>query len=126
MTMTYLLVHDKGDVVVASFNAVKIVDQVSIEQIEKEFQAVTVQAASARKLLVDFSPVEFISSMMIGLIVRLHSRCKREGIRLKLCGVSASILEAFKVTGLRKVLEIYPDELQALEAFVPPGPESDW
>lgn len=126
MTTTCLLVHEKGDVVVASFTAVRIADQASVAQIEKEFQAVTVQAASARKLLIDFSSVDFISSMMIGLIVRLHSRCKREGISLKFCGVSSTILEAFKVTGLRKVLEIYPDEVQALEAFVPPSTESAW
>ena len=54
---------------------------------------------------------------MIGMIVRLHGQCKREAIRLKFCGASAIVLEAFRITGLRKVLEIYPDERDALEAF---------
>jgi anti-sigma B factor antagonist len=126
MTMTYLLIHDKGDVVVASFATAKIMDRESIEQIEKEFQAVMGQVASKGKLLLDFSPVEFISSMMIGMIVRLHSRCKREGISLKLCGLSSNLMEVFRVTCLRKVMEIYPDEAEAMAAFAPSAPESAW
>jgi anti-anti-sigma factor len=125
MTMTALLVSDKEDVVVASFNEIKLVDQALIQQIEKEFQTLTAKAAPGRKLLVEFSRVESMSSMMIGLIVRLHSQCKREGVRLKLCGASPIILELFRITGLRKVLEIYPDESKSLEAFGRPGPEQD-
>jgi anti-anti-sigma factor len=53
--------------------------------------------------------------------VRLHNQCKREGGRLKLCGISSNIMEIFKITGLRKLLEIYPDATKALEAFGPTG-----
>ncbi len=123
MTMTALLVCDKEDVVVASFNENRIENQASIQQIEKEFQAVMARAAAGGKLLVDFSRVEAISSMMIGLVVRLHSQCKRVGVRLKLCVASPTILESFRVAGLRKVLEIYPDETKAIQAFAPPAAE---
>jgi anti-sigma B factor antagonist len=123
MAMTTLLVCDKEDVVVASFSESRLVDQALIQQIEKDFQALVAQAASGRKLLVDFSRVEFISSMMIGLIVRLQGQCKRAAVRLKLCAVSPTILEAFRITGLRKVLEIYADESKAIEAFALAGSE---
>jgi anti-anti-sigma factor len=121
--MTSLLVSDKDDVVVASFNEAKIEDLESIRQIEKEFRDLTIQAAVGHKLLVDFSRVESITSMMIGLVVRLHSQCKKDGVRLKLCAAAPSLLESFRITGLRKVLDIYPDEAKALEAFEQPGIE---
>ncbi len=125
MTMTALLVCDKGDVAAASFSETKIVDPNLIGEIEKEFRALAAKASAGRKLLVDFSGVESMSSMMIGLIVRLHSQCKREGIRFKICSASPTVLELFRITGLRKVLEIYPDEGKAIDAFVRSGPEPD-
>ena len=86
MTTTSLLIREKGDVTVASFNEAKIADATSIQQLERDFQVLVPQASSGKNLLVDFSRVEFVSSMTIGLIVRLHRDCKRGGVRLKLCG----------------------------------------
>jgi anti-sigma B factor antagonist len=121
MATTALLVREKDDVLIVSFNESKILEPELIQQMEKEFQNPALQAATRRKLLLDFSRVESLSSMTIGLIVRLHNQCKREGGRLKLCGISPNIMEVFKITGLRKLLEIYPDGIKALEAFGPPG-----
>jgi anti-anti-sigma factor len=72
-------------------------------------------------LLLDFSQVEFMTSAMIGEIVRLHSQCKCDKVRLKLCGICPNIAEVFKITGLAKVLEIHPDGIKAIEAFGPPS-----
>ncbi len=121
--MTVLLLAEKGDVVLASLNESKIADAQLIQQLESEFKTATNQASAGRKLLVDFSPVQFISSMTIGLIVRLYSECKRKGIRLMLCGLSPNLVEAFKLSGLSKMLDIHPDEATAIEAFAPAGPE---
>ncbi len=121
--MTALLLGEKGDVVLASLNESKIADAEAVQQLESELSAAMLQAAAGRKLLVDFSRVQFISSMTIGLIVRLHSQCKRKEIRLKLCGLSPALAEAFKLSGLSKVLDIQPDETTALAAFGPSGPE---
>ncbi len=121
--MAAVLFGEKGDVVLASLGESKIADPESVQQLESEFNSAMLRAATQKKLLVDFSRVEFISSMTIGLIVRLHSGCKRKGIRLKLCSLSPTLLEAFKLSGLSKVLDIYADETKAIEAFGPLGPE---
>ncbi len=117
MPMTSLQVCEKDGVVAVSFNEAKLVEEASIQQVEKDFQEPALQAAFKGNLLLDFTHVESVSSQMLGLIVRLHNRCKREGGRLKLCGISSGVLEAFKITGLRKVLDVYPDEAKALESF---------
>jgi anti-sigma B factor antagonist len=117
-----LLIRDKDDVVIASFTQVKILDQAAVHQIGEEFKDLTLQAAAGRKLLLDFSRVGFMSSAMIGEIVRLHKQCQHDKIKLKLCSISPNIREVFQITGLNKLLEIYPDGAGAITAFGPPSP----
>ena len=118
--MGMIEIRDKDDVVVVSFATVKILDQLAIDQIREEFKDLTLQAASGRKLLLDFSRVQFMSSSMIGQIVQLHKQCKKDKVKLKLCNISPDIKEVFKITGLTKLLDIYDDPADALAAFGPP------
>lgn len=118
--MEMIEIRDKDDVVVVSFATAKILDQVAIDQIREEFKDLTLQAASGRKLLLDFSRVQFMSSSMIGQIVQLHKQCKKDKVKLKLCSIAPDIKEVFKITGLTKLLEIHDDAAGALEAFGPP------
>ena len=120
--MDPLLIRDKEDVVVVSFNHAKILDDASIQQIGQQFRNLSLQAAAHRKLLLDFSRVEFMSSAMIGQIMKLHKQCKQDKIRLALCNICPNIMQVFKITGLTKVLEIHPDGAKALESFGPPAP----
>jgi len=120
--MDPLTIRDKDDIVIVSFNQVRILDQTVIEKIGQEFQNLTLQAAAGRKLLLDFSRVEFMSSAMMGQIMRLYKLCKKDKTRLKLCNICPNIMEAFKITGLTKLLEIHPDGPKAIEAFGPPAP----
>ncbi|MHC4179220.1 MAG: STAS domain-containing protein [Planctomycetota bacterium] len=118
--MGMIEIRDKDDVVVVSFTEVKILDQLAIDQVREDFKDLTLQAASSRKLLLDFSRVQFMSSSMIGQIVRLQKECKRDKVKLKLCNISPDIAEVFKITGLTKLLDIYKDGAAALAAFGPP------
>lgn len=118
--MGMIQILDKDDVVVVSFTEVKILDQLAIDQVREDFKDLTLQAASGRKLLLDFSRVQFMSSSMIGQIVQLHKQCKRDKVELKLCNIRPDIMEVFKITGLTKLLDIHKDTAAALEAFAPP------
>ena len=117
--MGMIRILDKDDVVVVSFTEAKILDQLAIDQIREDFKDLTLQAASGRKLLLDFSRVQFMSSSMIGQVVRLHKQCKQDKVKLKLCNISPDIMEVFKITGLTKLLDIHKDADGALEAFGP-------
>ena len=118
--MSSLLISDQQDVVIVSFKDVRILDDHSIQQIGEKFNDLTLQAASGRKLLMDFSHISFMSSAMIGQILKLHKYCKRDTIKLKLCGISPSIMEVFRLTGLTKILDIHPNRAEALAVFGPP------
>jgi len=120
--MASLTIDDEQDVVVVGFKDVTILDDTLIQQIGEEFKGLTLQAASGGKLLLDFSRVGFMSSAMIGQIVKLHKNCKRDKIKLKLCKISPNIFEVFQITGLNKLLDIQADREHAMAAFGPPPP----
>ena len=120
MSMGQLLIRDKDDVVIVSFQQNKILDKATIAQIGAEFKDLTLQAASDRKLLLDFGQVGFMSSMMIGTIVRLNKDCKRDKIKLKCCNIAPSIMEIFEITKLTKILDIHKTGADAIESFGSP------
>lgn len=118
--MPSLNIAENGDVVVVSFNDSKILDESAIRQIGEEFKKLTTEAAAERKLLLKFSGVGFMSSAMIGQVMRLSKQCKADKVDLKLSDIAPGIMEVFKLTRLDKILSIYPNETEALKAFGPP------
>jgi anti-sigma B factor antagonist len=114
---TYLELQDAGEVLVVSFKQASILDQGVIDQIGQELGQAGLEAASSRKMLVDFRAVDFMSSAMLGKIVQLHKRCKADKIKLKLCGIGSNPLEVFKITRLDKLFEIHKDASAALPTF---------
>jgi anti-sigma B factor antagonist len=120
MKMAMLDIQEKNDVVVVAFKQVKILDEATIRQIGEEFKNLTMEAAANRKLLLNFQKVEFMSSSMIGQIIRLNKQCKNDKVKLKLCTISPNIMEVFNLMRLHKVLQIHADEEEALESFGPP------
>ena len=114
-----LTIEDKEDVVVVSFQDMKILDQTQIDKIGREFKELTLQASADHKLLLNFDRVKFMSSSMIGQIMLLAKMCKKDKVTLKLCNICPNIMEVFKLMGLRKVLDIYKTEEDALKAFGP-------
>ncbi len=117
--MPQLKVADKSGVISVSFNATKILDEDSIREIGKEFMQVSRQAAGG-KLVLNFDRVAFMSSAMLGQIMRLAKQATSDQTELKLCGISSDIMEVFKLTKLDKVLEIHKSETEAIEAFDAP------
>ncbi|MDZ4781579.1 MAG: STAS domain-containing protein [Planctomycetia bacterium] len=117
--MPQLNITENGDVVVVSFVESKILDESMIRQIGEEFKKLTTEAAAERKLLVKFSGVGFMSSSMIGQVMRLSKQCKADKVELKLSDIAPAIMEVFKLTRLDKILAIHATEAEAIKAFGP-------
>lgn len=110
---------EAGDVLVVYFTDAKILDEARIQQIGQEMMQKEGEAATSdsKKMLVNFQGVQFMSSAMIGKLVLLNKKSKKDQIDLKFCGISPNVLEVFKITRLNKVFTILPDEEKALGAF---------
>lgn len=122
MSETPLLVREQEGVVMISFGQSRIAGELLIQQLGNQLHELVPRAAVNRKLLLDFSGVEFMSSLMIGQILRVQKQCRQSEIHLKLCSLSLNVLEVFKITGLTKLMEIHPDAQKAMEAFAPSEP----
>ena len=65
-------------------------------------------------LVVDFSSVQFLSSAVLGLLIRISKKVSEHRGKLKLCGISAQIYEIFKITRLDEIFDIYDDAKKAM------------
>ena len=66
-------------------------------------------------LVVDLSGMDFISSMGLGVFVRIYTRLREAGGFLRLVGPAPLILQLIKTTALDRLLPIYETLEQALE-----------
>ena len=66
-------------------------------------------------IIIDFSNVSFLSSAVLGLLIRLSKRIYEKQGRLQLCNINPKIYQVFKITRLTKVFEIYKDVESAVE-----------
>lgn len=72
---------------------------------------------SEEKVILDFKPVQFMASAMLGKLVMIHKKCKEFKIKLKLSGIDPEIRNVFKMTKLDKLFDIEKDEEAARKAF---------
>lgn len=115
--MSSLKSQEVEDVLVVYFTDAKILDEARIAQIGKELMDMAASASTNKKMVLNFQGVQFMSSAMIGKLVLLNKKAKTDNVTLKMCAISANVLEVFKITRLNKVFEIYPDEEKALKSF---------
>ena len=71
----------------------------------------------AKRVLVNFRRVGFLSSTGFAAMFRLLSQARAEGRELKLCAMDPGVRLGAEIVGLDKVAEIHDDEGAALRAF---------
>jgi anti-sigma B factor antagonist len=106
-----LEVAEVGDVTIVRFNERKILDAAAIEELGEELED------NRKKLLLNFTGVEFLSSAALNKLIILDKKVKANGGRLKLCQVRPEIAEIFAITRLDRLFDIRDEEKTALEAF---------
>jgi anti-sigma B factor antagonist len=111
-----LEVSELGDVTVVRFRDQKIIEDINIQELGQElFHLVEVE--SRRKLLLNFSSVDFLSSAALGKLITLDKKVKANSGSLKLSNIRPEIYEVFAITKLNRLFDIKSDEADALAAF---------
>lgn len=111
-----LQVTEAGEVTVVHFNDRKILDESNIQEMGQELFDL-IERQDRKKLLLNFTHVEFLSSAALGKLITLNKRRKAHGASLKLCGIRPDIYEVFSITKLDRLFEIHEDEADAMAAF---------
>ncbi|MFW6169019.1 MAG: STAS domain-containing protein [Planctomycetota bacterium] len=114
--MALLRTQEIDGVLVVRFQESKILDEVKIQEIGSELLQAA-GAATGKRLVLNFSGVDFMSSAMIGKLVLLNKKCKAEGVTLKLSNISDSVAEVFEIMKLSKIFDMYKTEEKAVKAF---------
>ncbi|CAK9067005.1 Anti-sigma-B factor antagonist (Anti-anti-sigma-B factor) [Durusdinium trenchii] len=111
-----LEVSEVGDVTVVQFVDRKILDEANIQDLGQElFQLV--EGDNRKKLLLNFTSVDFLSSAALGKLITLDKKVKAHSGILKLCNIRPEIYEVFAITKLNKLFDIKDDEADALADF---------
>src|SRR5215217_5075929 len=111
-----LEVEHIGDVTVVNFVDKKILDEQNIQIIGEQLFGL-VDEEGSRKILLNFSNVEYLSSAALGKLITLNKKLQQAGGRLILCNIDAQIFEVFEITKLDRFFKIIKDEQAALQAF---------
>ncbi len=77
-------------------------------------------AGGIRKVIVDCSKLDFVSSYGVALLMRLHRRLAKQGGDVKLASIHSNVVSLLRLLRLEQVFQIYPDANRARLAFRPP------
>jgi anti-sigma B factor antagonist len=106
-------VEQIGDVTVARFTDKKILDENNIQVIGNQLFGL-VEEEGRKKIVLDFSNVEYLSSAALGKLITMDKKVKAAGGKLRLCSIRPDIFEVFAITKLNKLFDIKEDQDQAL------------
>jgi anti-sigma B factor antagonist len=105
-----------GDVTVVKMTTPSILDEQVVQAIGRQLFDLAERAERCR-LVIDFGPVERVTSILIGKLIALHKKIQGEGGRLVLCSIKPKLFEIFEILHLHSLFNICANEEEALQSF---------
>ena len=105
----------KGDTLHISANS-KLLDDDILKAITRAADQQAPENGPVTRILLDLTPIQFVPSLALGLLVQLNTRCRSRKQKLALAGVSTQVRKVFAVTRLDRVFEFVSDP----NALAPP------
>jgi anti-sigma B factor antagonist len=107
-------VERRSDAVVARFTREVVLSGPEAEAAGERLTGLLAELGR-RPLLIDFSKVRSLSSLMLGKLVRLSRAADAAGVRLGLFNLSPEVREILEVSRLDILLCLYASESEALQ-----------
>ncbi|NLX05451.1 MAG: STAS domain-containing protein [Phycisphaerae bacterium] len=92
-----------------------VLDELQITGIGRQLTDLVDQGA--RRLVVDFSRVDHLSSSALGMLITVRQGLSQVKGDMRLCNIRPEIYEVFKITGLDKLFVIQPTVTEALASL---------
>jgi anti-sigma B factor antagonist len=108
-----LSVTKQDEVAVVTFVTSRILDQSNVQQLGEELTAL-VDEFGLKRIVLDFSNVNYMSSAVMGKLVGLLKKVKAADGKIALCCIEESILEIFKIMRFDKMFSIYKTNEKAV------------
>lgn len=113
---SHLKIRRESDVNVVEFADRKILEELSIQEIQEELDRL-VDSEPGIRLLLSFRNVDHLSSAALGTLITLNKKIKERSGELKLSDINRQIFEVFKITRLNRVFDIHDTADEALSGF---------
>ena len=102
---------ERQHVLIAYFTEYRLRDEVRIKQVGDELDKLVGKVPDGKRLVLDFTAVQSVSSKMIGVLVVFNKNCRVANVDLKFRNVSSAVMEVLRVAPLDNVLGV-PDEIE--------------
>jgi len=111
-----LEVEEIGDVTVVNFTDRKLIDEENIQVIGEQLFHL-VDDLGLRKLLLNFSNVEYLSSAALRRFITLNKKVNAAGGRLILCNLDPQLYKVFEIAKLDRFFHIRSNEEDGRAGF---------
>ena len=102
------------------FRKSSVLDTVAIDDVAEElFELVDKQAR--RKLSLDFTEVQFLSSQMVGVLLSLYKKSRDIGGKFVICGLRDELMKVFKIMKLENILHFADNQEEAIALLAATG-----
>ncbi|MHC4457937.1 MAG: STAS domain-containing protein [Planctomycetota bacterium] len=101
---------------VATFTDESILEEKDIQALQESLMSI-IEQAERINLILDFCNVRFLSSAVLGLLIRISKKVYERDGQLKLCNINPKIHKIFKITRLNKIFDIHKDIEGAVESL---------
>ena len=107
--------HDEG-IQMVEFARESLLDPLEVDEVERELKGL-VEPLQRPKIVLSFTNVTRVSSMLLGVLVKLQGWVRRKQGDLKLSSLSKHVGEIFELTKLDQAFGIYETEADARRAL---------
>lgn len=90
-------------------------DSVTSPQAQQALDAIV--AGGGRKLAVDFSALDYISSAGLRVLLGTTKKLAATGGALRTFGLNETVREVFDISGFSTIMAVFPSEADALNGF---------
>ena len=104
------------DAIMVTLKYEKILEDSDIQSLEESILPI-IEENDKIKFVINFCNVKFLSSAMLGLLIRINKLISEKNGQLRLCSINDKIMGVFKITRLDKVFAISDDPIKALSSF---------
>jgi len=111
-----LEISEGGDVTVVRFRDRRIANTLEIELVGQELYRL-VEEGKHKRLVLDFSNVDYLSSALIGKLISLNAKVQAGNGSVKLCSLRPEVFEIFHTCQLDRIFSINKDVADAIPAF---------
>jgi len=109
-----IIVEYLEEAAVVTLTDEKILEESDIQALENSL-APLIEQTPGIKMVLDFANVKFLSSAVLGLLIRTSKKIYESNGQLKLCNIEPKIYKVFTITRLDRIFDIFKTQESALD-----------